>query len=130
MVRREEAKQDNADASRCVSPAGVSPASASVGAPSSRPQASGEIPVARAGRRKPLTRKQARGPQLKVKPAASTHLQPGSRAAHVTAKAMSAARGSEEGGVAGLGGVGGAARVQGDMRNTRGPSVRPESGRG
>jgi RNA-directed DNA polymerase len=31
--------------------------------------------------------------------------------------------------VAGLGGVGGAARVHGEGRNTRGPSARPESGR-
>src|SRR3990170_1454374 len=130
MVRREETKQVNADVSRCVSPAGASPVSAGVGAPSSRPQASEEIPMARAGCQKPLRREQARGPQLKVKPAASTHLQPESRAAHVTAKAMFATCRSEEAGVAGLGGVGGAARVQGDTRNTRGPSARPESGQG
>ena len=86
--------------------------------------------MARAGRRKPLRRKQARGPQHEVKPAASTDLQPESRAAHVTAKAMSAARASGVAGAAGLGGVGGAARVQGDARNARDPSARPESGQG
>jgi hypothetical protein len=91
-------------ASCCTSLAGASPVSVSTGAPSSRPQASGEIPVARAGCRKPLRREQARGPQLNVKPAASTDLQ------------------SE------LGGVWGAARVQGEVRNTRDPSARPESG--
>ena len=91
-------------ASCCTSLAGASHVSVSTGAPGSRPQASGEIPVARAGCRKPLRREQARGPQLNVKPAASTDLQ------------------SE------LGGVWGAARVQGEVRNTRDPSARPESG--
>lgn len=86
--------------------------------------------MARAGRRKPLRRKQARGPQHQVKPAASTDLQARSRAAHFTAKAMSGARDSGVAGATGLGGVGGAARVQGDVRNARGPSARPESGRG
>ena len=83
--------------------------------------------MARAGCRKPLRRKPARGPQHEVKPAASTHLQTESRAAHIPVKAMSAA--SESGGVyaAGPGGVGGAARVQGDERNTRGPSAQPRS---
>ena len=87
--------------------------------------------MARAGRRKPLRREQARGPQHQVKPAASTDLQPESRADHVAAKATSAARSTSGAvGAAGLGGVGGAARVQGDVRNARDPSVRPESGRG
>jgi hypothetical protein len=130
MVRREEAgtRVKQVAASCCTSPTGASPVSASAGAPSSRPQASEEIPVARAGCRKPLRRKQARGPQLKVKPAASIDLQPESRAAHVTVKATSAARISEEAGAAGLGGVWGAARVQGVVRNTRDPSGRPVTG--
>jgi len=129
MVRREEAGDLSSGplASRCPSPAGASPVSVSAGAPSSRPQASGEIPVARAGCRKPLRREPARGPQHKVKPAASTDLQSESRAAHSPAKAMSAASESGEVHAAGLGGVWGAARVQGDERNTRGPSAQPPS---
>jgi hypothetical protein len=63
-----------------------------------------------------------------VKPAASTELSPESRAAHVTAKAMSAASPSGKH-AAGLGGVKGAARVHGEERNTRGPSARPQSGK-
>ena len=112
-------------------PTGESPVPASVGAPGSRSQASrGDLRV-RAGRRKPVRRReprsgeQARGPQHEVKPAASTDLQSGSRAAHVTAKAKSAA------GVPKLaadpGGVLGAAHVQGEARNTRDPSAQPQS---
>src|ERR1700724_466459 len=118
---------------RCVSPAGASPASVSAGAPSSRPQASGGDPDARAGRKEPARRQEPRsgerahGPQHEVKPAASTEEQSGSRAAHVTAKAMSLAGVPEPAG--GPGGVGGAARVQGETRNTRGPSARPWSRR-
>ena len=88
MVRRDEV-DSTSSASRCSSPAGASPASVSAGAPSSRPQASGEIPVARAGCQEPLRREPVRGPQHQVKPAASTQLQPESRAAHFSAKAMS-----------------------------------------
>jgi RNA-directed DNA polymerase len=90
--------------------------------------------LARAGRRKPVSRRepcsgeQARGPQHEVKPAASTHLQSGSRAAHFTAKATSAALVSER--VVDPGGVRGAARVQGEARNTRDPSASPSSGQG
>jgi hypothetical protein len=129
MVRRDEAGDLSLGslASCCPSPAGASPASVSAGAPSSRPQASGEIPVARAGCRKPLRREPARGPQHKVKPAASIHSQSESRAAHVTAKATSAASQSGEERAVGLGGVRGAARVQGDGWNTRGPSAQPRS---
>ena len=46
MVRRDEAG-NLTSASRCSSPAGESPASVSAGAPSSRPQASVERPMAR-----------------------------------------------------------------------------------
>ena len=125
MVRRDEGDRASS-ASRRSSPAGASPVSVSAGAPSSRPQASGEIPVARAGCRKPLRREPARGPQHQVKPAASTDLQPESRADHVAAKAMSAASQSGDP-AAGLGGVAGAARVHGEERNTRGPSAQPWS---
>ena len=127
MVRRDEVDRSSS-ASRCSSPAGASPASVSAGAPSSRPQAAKEIPLARAGCQKPLRRKPVRGPQHHVKPAASTDLQPESRAAHVTAKAMSTVPQSGGTRAVGLGGVWGAARVHGDERNTRGPSVPPGSG--
>jgi len=119
---------------RCTSPAGASPVPVSVGAPGSRPQVLRGDLRARAGCQKPavgksrLSRERAHGPQHQVKPAASTNLQSGGRAAHVTAKAMSVL------GVpkleVGSGGVGGAARVSGGVRNTRGPSALPESGRG
>ena len=126
MVRRDDADK-LASVSRCSSPAGASPASVSAGAPSSRPQVSRESAVARAGCRKPLRRKPARGPQPNVKPAASSNPQPERRAGHVAAKAMS--RVPWSGGVRtrGLGGVWGAARVQGVERNTRGPSAPPPS---
>ena len=84
--------------------------------------------MARAGCQKPPRRKQARGPQRYVKPAASTDSQSESRAAHVTAKATSAASQSGEVHAADLGGVRGAARVQGEPRNSRDPSARPGSG--
>lgn len=84
--------------------------------------------MAQAGCQEPLRREPARGPQHDVKPAASTDLQPESRAGHFAAKAMSVAFQSGDVRAADLGGVGGAARVHGDERNTRGPSARPESG--
>ncbi len=84
--------------------------------------------MAQAGCQKPLRRKPARGLQHHVKPAASTDLQPGSRAGHFAAKAMSAMPQSGGVRVAGLGGVEGAARVQGEERNTRGPSAQPCQG--
>ena len=127
MVRRDDA-EGKPSASRCSSPAGASPASVSAGAPSSRPQARPETAVARAGCQKPLRREQVRGPQHEVKPAASTHLQPESRAAHLTAKATSPTPRSGGARAGGLGGVWGAARGHGGGRNTRGPSARPESG--
>ena len=127
MSRRDEIGS-RPPVSRCSSPAGASPASVSAGAPSSRPQASAERPVARAGCQKPLRREPVRGPQPYVKPAASTKLQPESRAAHVTAKATSPAPRSGGARAGGLGGVQGAARGHGDDRNTRGPSARSWSG--
>jgi len=56
-----------------------------------------------------------------VKPAASTEKQSGSRAAHLTAKATSTALVSER--AVDPRGVEGAARVQGEARNTRDPSA-------
>ena len=63
-----------------------------------------------------------------MKPAASSQKQSGSRAAHVTAKATPTALVPKR--AAGLGGVLGAARVQGEVRNSGGPSASPSSGQG
>ena len=118
----------------CTSSAGASPAPVSIGAPVSRPQVvKGDFP-ARAGYHKPVRWREpqhgerTRGPQLKVKPAASTQLQPGGRADHVTAKATLGAR--EPKLATDSGGVGGAARVSGEGRNTRDPSAWPWSWQG
>jgi hypothetical protein len=124
--------------SRCGDPAGASPVSVSGNAPSSRPPAQGEAHASEARRRepgnrqKPLTGRQARGPQLEVKTAASSELQsesvgckPTGRAAHVTAKATAPGTGPSTGW--GLGGVWVAARVQGSTRNTKEPSAQPPS---
>ncbi len=116
----------------CATPTGESPVPVGVGAPGSRPQVEEGDFHARAGRQKPVKRRephsgeQARGPQHQVKPAASTDLQPAGRAAHVTAKATSTEREPKRSD--GCGGVWGAARVQGVVWNTRDPSARPESG--
>jgi hypothetical protein len=112
----------------CACPTGESPVPVGAEAPGSRPQARGEIHVVRAGRRKPLRREQQRGPQHEVKLAASKEKQSGSRAAHVTAKATSSALVSER--ADGPGGAGSAARVDGEVRNTRDPSWPPSSRQG
>ena len=65
-----------------------------------------------------------------MNPAASSDLPRGSRAAHVTAKAMSAAPRSGRESGAGPSGVGGAAREQGAVRKRRGPSAQPLSRQG
>ena len=138
MVRRDEARPTGPRgpeqvASRCTSPAGASPVPESVGAPGSRLPTSRRERGVEAQRQEPDPRRepcggeQARGPQHEVKPAASTEKQSEGRAAHVTAKATPVARESEC--AAGLGGVWGAARVQGEVGNTRGPSARPTSGK-
>jgi hypothetical protein len=133
MVRREEVRLipvvGVGVVSSCgVPPAGVSPARVVAGEPGSRPQALGETLVSRAGCQKPLWREQERGPQHYVKSAASLEKQWESRAAHVTAKAMSVGLVPDRS--AGLSGVWGAARVQGGALNTRGPSWWPSSRRG
>lgn len=112
---------------RCATPTGESPVPVGIGAPGSRPQVLEGDLRARAGRQEPtVSGEQARGPQHEVKPAASTDLQPAGRAAHVTAKATLCERVPKRSD--GCGGVWGAARVQGVVRNTRDPSARPESG--
>jgi hypothetical protein len=130
MVRRDEAGRldEERSASGCTVPVGESPISVSAGTPSSRPRVRDESRVAQAGCQEPLRREQVRGPQHEVKPAASTDSQSESRAAHATAKAMSGAWKTGGARALGLGGVRGAARVQGAVRNTRDPSVRPVSG--
>jgi len=127
MVRHEDRQPLWVGLSCCAHPAGGSPVPVGVGAPGSRPQAGGEIPSAQAGCRMPLRREQPRGPQHEVKPAASRYLRPGGRAAHVTAKAMSSALVPKR--AEGPGGVGGVARVEGCVRNVRGPSSLPSSRR-
>jgi RNA-directed DNA polymerase len=62
-----------------------------------------------------------------VKPAASSEEQSESRAEHFAAKATSSPR--ESGWGEGLGGVEGAARAEGEVRNTRDPSAQPTSGK-
>lgn len=110
----------------CTPPAGESPVPVGAGAPGSRPTIGVERSLIEAGCQKPLRREQVLGPQHEVKSAASSHLQSGSRAAHFTVKATSAVQDPER--TAGPGGVGGVARAQGEVRNTRGPSSRPLSG--
>src|SRR5688572_20214489 len=133
MVRRdadegEDGLPPSSSKARRASPEGASPSPVSVGAPGSRPQPYGRDPVGRAGRRKGLRTEQARGPQHEVKPAASSDSQPGSRAGHVAAKATSTALDPKR--AVDPGGVEGAARVQGGVRNSGGPSASPSSGQG
>ena len=114
----------------CTKPAGERPVRVVAGKPGSRPQQAGENPSATAGRQEPLRREQERGPQCQVKPTASKYLKWGSRTAHITVKAMSAARRTGAVGAAGPSGVRGKARSQGLVRNTGDPSEQPKSGQG
>jgi hypothetical protein len=136
VVRREKAgrswgEPDERPARSCTTPAGERPVPVSAEAPDSRPQSLREIAVSRAGCQKPNAQQQlrcgerVRGPQHEVKPGASTQKQSESRAAHVTVKATTDVLVSER--TADLGGVVGAARVQGEVRNTRDPSAQPMS---
>jgi hypothetical protein len=127
MVRREDVDGLKDPAlSRCASPAGASPASVSVGAPSSRSPEPREISEAEARRQEPgNTGRQGRGPQHEVKLAASKDSQPRSRADHVTAKATSSTKRSEAV-VEDSRGVWSAARVHGEARNTGDPSAQPQ----
>jgi hypothetical protein len=111
----------------CACPAGESPAPVDAGGPGSRVAVRGEIRVAEADRRKPLRREQPRGPQHQVKPAASTDLPRESRATHVIAKAALDTQESRGESMASLSGVWGAARVEGQARNVRGPCASPQS---
>jgi RNA-directed DNA polymerase len=73
----------------------------------------------------PRSGEQTGGPQHEVNLAASTEKQSGSRAAHFTAKATSSTLDPER--VGGPGGVEGAARREGEVRNARDPSAQPLS---
>jgi len=75
-------------------------------------------------------REREHGPQHKVKPAASSDLQRGSRAGHHAAKATPSADKSETATSEGPTGVWGAARVQGHARDAGDPSGQPKSGQG
>ena len=131
MVRRDELKRlKGSEGSGCTSRAGESPEPVIAGEPDSRSTGHAEMGAAEAGRRKPLRREQQRGPQHQVKPAASKELQGESRAAHVTAKATSRAQKSGAERARDLCGVEGAARVEGEVRNTGGPSAQSMSRRG
>jgi hypothetical protein len=117
----------------CTVPAGVSPAGVIAGEPRSRLRLGVERRPGQAERRKPSQARacggeQQRGPQHQVKPAASSEKQSGSRVAHVTAKATRSAE--QSGDAPSPGGVRGAARAEGTMRNTRDPSAPPTSGKG
>jgi len=130
MVRRDdseptEGRPTEQAESRCTSPTGASPVRVVAGEPGSRPPPEAEMPTGEAWRREPREGEQVRGPQHEVKPAASKDSQREGRAAHVTAKATSSTR--EPGWVRGFSGVEGAARGQGEERNTRGPSASRKS---
>jgi hypothetical protein len=125
MVRREEDGGSRGPTeSCCASLAGESPVPVSIGAPGSRSPEPGEILEAEARRREPVNNgRQGRGPQHEVKLAASIETQSGSRAAHLTAKATSSTKQSEAVVVEDSRGVGSAARVHGEARNTGDPST-------
>lgn len=137
MVRRDGNGEERAQASaepvpRCTSPAGESPVRVITGEPGSRPAFEAERPKDEAWCRKPSAAQavggeQQRGPQHQVKPAASSELQSESRAEQVAAKATRSAW--KSGYAPSLGGVEGAAGAEGEVRNTRGPSVPPTSGK-
>src|SRR5574338_420519 len=94
MVRRdgEDESREGVETPSCASPADESSAPVIAGEPGSRSRAVTERPLTQAGRREPFVGEgeQEYGPQHEVKPAASSLSQGGSRAAHVTAKAMTA----------------------------------------
>jgi RNA-directed DNA polymerase len=137
MVRREGKAEEQASASAeaescCASPAGESPVRVIAGEPGSRPAPEAERLTGEAWCQKPSETqvsggKQQRGPQHQVKPAASSESQSESRAQHFGAKATPSVR--ESGWTEGLGGVWGAARAEGEVRNTRDPSAQPTSGK-
>jgi RNA-directed DNA polymerase len=86
--------------------------------------------VGQAGCQEPLRREPVRGPQHHVKLAASSDSQSERRTGHVAVKTTSRAPQSGDARARELGGVRSAARGPGGERNTRDPSVQPESGPG
>ena len=103
-------------------PAGESPVRVSTGAPDSRPRFVGEIWRAERGVESLFGGSNTVGRSVQANFAASSHPQWESRAAHITAKAMSV---EPRSGVssAGLSGVRKMARGEGLGRNRRDPSV-------
>jgi len=99
-----------------IRPAGVSPVRVIAGEPGSRPQSRGEIPGAERGVESLLE-----GASARAATAASSNLQSGSRAAHVTVKAMSVSPGSGIGLGGSLRGRGSCTRARSDhgTRETR-----------
>jgi hypothetical protein len=140
MVRPDEtadiASAEARAVSRCIVPAGESPARVIAGEPGSRPPAAVERPSVEAGCRKPDPRRepcggeQGCGPQHEVNPAASSDEQCGRRAEHFAAKATPRAHESGDESAWEPAGVWGAARDQGAVWNRRDPSAQPESGQG
>jgi hypothetical protein len=136
MVRPEVRDGERAQASAaartcCTDLAGESPVPVSAGAPGSRLRAVGEILPTQAERQQPLGREQPGRPQREVNAAAPSVLQPKgvweSRAAHVTAKATHIDLVPERS--VGLPGVRAAACPDRSMRNWRGPTRQPTSGK-
>ena len=99
-----------------IRPAGVSPVRVIAGVPGSRPQSRGEIPAAERGVESLLE-----GASARAATAASSESQSGSRAAHVTAKAMPVSPGSGSGLGGSLRGKGSCTRARSDhgTRETR-----------
>jgi RNA-directed DNA polymerase len=131
MVRRDSKSQlvmpfMSEEEDCCAEPTGESPVPVSVGAPGSRPPGTGEIQSSEARCQKPREWEQSHGPQHQANAAASSDKQWGSRAAHVTAKAMSTAPDPKR--EVGSPGVRAVARVKGSVRNTGDPSAQPKSG--
>ena len=132
MVRREgktpkEGTESEGTEPCCTFPAGESPVRVIAGEPGSRPPPEAERPTGEAWCQKhsaaqAVGMEQQRGPQHQVKPAASSDQQSERRTEHVAVKATFSPR--ESGWGEKLGGVWGAARVEGEGRNTRAPSER------
>ena len=105
-------------------PAGVSPVRVIVGEPGSGPRFVVERPRAERGVKSLFGGSKRVGRSIQANPAASSDEQWGSRAVHVTVKAMSV-RPCSGVSLAGSSGVWGAARTHGLVWNRRDPSVWP-----
>ena len=115
----------------CIGSAGGSPDRVSTGAPGSRHRYEEEIPYAERCVKSPAWGESEGAGRNKVNISASTNYQPKgvweSRAAHFTAKATHSTLKPDC--VLGLPGVWMAARFEGTIRNRRGPTRQPTSGK-